>query len=367
MLDLHARRTPAIPPVPSEPRVATRRGPDAWAAKAADRLRSAAEGLALGWLGDSAVDQLAGVAAVAREPDEVRVALVRLACLASGADRAELVTDADGRAARRLASWPGPPASAHAPQPGSGPRGPLARPSGRGPRDRAAAATLQLPLRAGDATFGTLRLTSSRRRSWPDRVVRRLATLCALAAAAERGLAAQARPEADPASMIDPEVGPRGSTLLGAFLGFALAQARRRAEPVALMDVAVDRLPALNELLGGGLAAEAVARVARAIKATVRASDVVVRLEDGRLAVILPNASAEAAARVAEAVRAAIRRAGTPSETMPALTASIGVATFPDHAHDVATLRAGASSALTRAKAGGHDRSAMPASHGSIP
>ena len=60
--------------------------------------------------------------------------------------------------------------------------------------------------------------------------------------------------------------------------------------------------------------------------------------------------------KVAEAVRAAIARAGASSTTMPTLTASIGVATYPDHAHDVTTLRAAASSTLTRARAQGHDR-----------
>jgi len=148
--------------------------------------------------------------------------------------------------------------------------------------------------------------------------------------------------------------------MLGAFLGFAQAQARRRVEPLSLLDVAVDRLSALRELLGDELAESAIDRAARAIKATVRASDVVVRLEDGRLVVILPNASAENAARVAEAVRIAIARAGAASATMPTLTASVGVASYPDHAHDVAALRAAASAALTRARAMGYDRVARP-------
>ena len=44
------------------------------------------------------------------------------------------------------------------------------------------------------------------------------------------------------------------------------------------------------------------------------------------------------------------------STTMPSLTASIGVATYPDHAHDVVTLRAAAASTLTRAREEGHNR-----------
>ena len=152
--------------------------------------------------------------------------------------------------------------------------------------------------------------------------------------------------------------------MLGAFLGFALAQAhRRRVEPLSLLDVAVDRLVPRS-------ASCSARKLADAAIAPVRPGDQVgrsgpptsiVRLEDGRLAVILPNASPENAAKVAEAVRSAIARAGSASANMPTLTASVGMACYPDHAHDVAALRAAASTALTRAKAMGYDRVARPA------
>ena len=122
------------------------------------------------------------------------------------------------------------------------------------------------------------------------------------------------------------------------------------------MEVAVDRLDSIRELLGDELAEAAIDRVSRAIKATVRASDVVTRLEAGRIAVLLPNASDENSLKIAESIRVAIARAEAASTTMPSLTASIAVATYPDHAHDVATLRAAASSTLTKAREQGHNR-----------
>jgi len=48
----------------------------------------------------------AEMAAQAREPEEVRVELVRLAWSISGAAKAEIYSDREGRAARRLACWP---------------------------------------------------------------------------------------------------------------------------------------------------------------------------------------------------------------------------------------------------------------------
>ncbi len=335
---------PLDPPGPPRNPWKARRG---WIAA---RLRSLAGPLARRPSDGSAVDRFAGLVALARDPEEVRVELVRLAAEITGAARVELFGDRNGRNPRRLACWPAFLPAEMTREPHSSPRGPIAGPVARAIRERPGPLTLQLPLRAGDAPIGTLRLTAKGRRPWSGRVIRTLGTLCAIASAAERGLARPA--ESGPDARQDPQ----GSTALDAFLAFAHAQARRRHEPLSLLEAAVDRLDSIRELLGEELAEAAIERVSRAIRATVRASDVVARLEDGRLAVLLPNASPENALKVAEAVRAAIARAGASSTTMPTLTASIGVATYPNQAHDVTTLRAAASATLTRARSQGHDR-----------
>jgi diguanylate cyclase (GGDEF)-like protein len=332
-----------------------------WGDRAVAWLRSAGDVLVRVVSGERVVERFAQLSATAREPEEVRVELVRLAWEVSGAARVEMFGVREGgQPARRLACWPPTVPLEATPEARSSPRGPIAGTVARLIKERPAPLVLQIPLKAGDSTFGTLRLTAPGRRPWPARAIRRLGTLCAIASAAERGLGRPSRGDADPTH--DPGQGPHGSTILAAFLSFAQAQARRRHESLSLLEVAVDRIDSIRELLGDELAEAAVERVSRAIRATIRASDVAARLEDGRIAVLLPNASAENALRVAEAVRSAIARAGSASTTMPSLTASIGVATYPDHAHDVATLRAAASSTLTRAREQGHDRiaSAIP-------
>lgn len=328
--------------------------PSPWPGRVAAWLRSAAGRLGGG---ESAVDRLAGLAASAREPEEVRVALVRLAWEVSRAAKVELFGDRDGKPGRRLACWPPCSTADASAEARSIPRGPLAGPGRDTLKARPPSTTLQVPLKAADSGFGTLRLTRSGPGVWSPRVVRRLASLCAVASTAERGLARPSRGDFDPS--YDPGRGPHGSSILTAFLSFAQAQARRRHESLSLLEVSVDRLDSIRELLGEELAEAAIERVTRAIRSTVRGSDVVARLEEGRIAVLLPNASAENAMNVAESVRLAIARAGSASTTIPSLTASIGLATYPEHAHDVATLRAAASSTLTRAREQGHNQIAV--------
>jgi diguanylate cyclase (GGDEF)-like protein len=74
--------------------------------------------------------------------------------------------------------------------------------------------------------------------------------------------------------------------------------------------------------------------------------------------VILPYASLEDTARRAEGLRAAIARLKLQHQGTPLgqVTASLGVAGFPHHGEDEATLFAAADAALYRAKGNGRDR-----------
>ena len=245
------------------------------------------------------------------------------------------------------------------PRPGRAPGGRSPGRSPGRPGSRPAPLTLQLPLKAGDSTFGTLRLTAPGRRPWPARVGPPARAPSAPSPPPPSG-PWPARPGASPSPGFDPELGPAGlddpRRLPGLRPGPGPAEAR-----AALAPGGGGRPPRLDPRAARRRARRGGRRAGRPGDQgrPIRASDVVARLEDGRLAVLLPNASAENALKVAEAVRSAIARAGAASTTMPTLTASIGVATYPDHAHDVATLRAAASSTLTRAREQGHDRIAV--------
>ena len=97
-------------------------------------------------------------------------------------------------------------------------------------------------------------------------------------------------------------------------------------------------------------------RVARAVAATLREGDLVARASADRLAAVLPLAAAADALAVAEAVRRAIGEAGLAGAVPVPLTASIGVAGFPDDADGPEGLIAAAEEALGHARSQGRNR-----------
>ncbi len=127
-----------------------------------------------------------------------------------------------------------------------------------------------------------------------------------------------------------------------------LLRTQRGSTAVMVMDL--DRFKEVNDTLGhhaGDLLLQAAAgRVRRA----VRESDVVSRLGGDEFAVVLPRASRDTAAEVAERVRSALEERFSVSGATVDVEASIGIALYPDHAGDVATLLQRADIAMYKAK-----------------
>ncbi len=326
----------------------------AWVNRAAGWVRAAVEALAPPAWGDRVWGEFAAIVASAREPSEIDATLVRLAHQMSGARLVELYR---GRStdAVRITCWP--PSSDVGPALLAEEDDPSVAPSPRSP--------LRLTLRVGDCVQGTLRVIPEPGRRWSRRLVHRMTTLCVLAAAAERSLRAD-RP-VDPDAGLETIVALRDATFLNAVLPYAVAQAKRHREPLSLLCVGIDRLAAIHELHGPEVVRIAVQRVSDTIVKLIRASDVVARLEDDRMIVVLPISGVSDSLRVAEVVCSAIAAAGTATTTMPMLTASIGVACFPTHAQDIPSLIAAADDAMARAEHEGRNRVAVATSVAASP
>lgn len=123
-------------------------------------------------------------------------------------------------------------------------------------------------------------------------------------------------------------------------------------EPLSLLLLDIDHFKRLNDTLGHQAGDEVLIEVGAALTANCRAFDVAARYGGEEFAVILPGCPATDARELADR----IRRAATADVTCATITASAGVATYPDDAGGPEALVAAADAALYGAKHAGRDR-----------
>jgi diguanylate cyclase (GGDEF)-like protein len=140
-------------------------------------------------------------------------------------------------------------------------------------------------------------------------------------------------------------------------LEVALAHARRAGAPLAVLFLDLDRFKNVNDSLGHDQGDRLLVEAAARLKACVRASDTVSRQGGDEFLVVLPGIdSAQDAARVAEKLIEAIARPFLLGEAEFVLTASIGIACFPENGADAETLLRNADAAMYAAKEAGRNR-----------
>ena len=126
-----------------------------------------------------------------------------------------------------------------------------------------------------------------------------------------------------------------------------------RGGPVSLLVVDLDGLKRVVDRHGHLVGSRSIAAVGHAIGARLRPGDVAARFGGDEFVVILPATDSPAARAIAERLREGIAASRIQEQPEVRLTASVGVATFPDDARGAEELFRAADAAMFRVKQAG--------------
>ncbi|MES2160502.1 MAG: EAL domain-containing protein [Pseudomonadota bacterium] len=145
-------------------------------------------------------------------------------------------------------------------------------------------------------------------------------------------------------------------TLFFQTLGDAIALAQEKAWRIVVLFIALDRFKNINDSLGAALGDELLRQFSNRLVQCVRIRDTVGRMGGDEFALILTmTRDQQDAVHVANEVREALRLPFDLDGHPAALSASIGIAMYPDDATDPHTLVKYADTAMERAKQAGRD------------
>ena len=133
-----------------------------------------------------------------------------------------------------------------------------------------------------------------------------------------------------------------------------VAQSTRTGAPLSALVLDLDHFKALNDRHGHQAGDEVLESLGTALRHGVRAGDFAGRWGGEEFVILLPGTDHEGALRAAETMRASVDGLAVPG-VIAHITASLGVATLPDHALDGPSLIRAADRALYRAKAAGRN------------
>ena len=159
------------------------------------------------------------------------------------------------------------------------------------------------------------------------------------------------------AARTDPLTGLPNRVALHEALERELERAKPEERPTSMLLFDLDRFKRVNDRFGVAEGDRVVRRVATLLGESTRIMDVVARSGGEEFAIVLPETDQHRAFLFAEELLDRLRKDFSAPQIE--LTASVGVATSPGHADDLAGLMAAADGALHAAKALGRDRAVI--------
>jgi len=215
---------------------------------------------------------------------------------------------------------------------------------------------LVVTMRSGEHSLGALAIRSASAAVRYDDADRELLQYIA-AQVATAVIRKRHEIELEYSALHDPLTGLANRQLFNDRLARALARARRRGNQVALLFIDLDGFKQVNDQHGHATGDLLLREVAQRLQRCVRDSDTTGRIGGDEFVVVLEALAApDSAAVVAEKIRDTLAQRYAPSGHALHVSASIGIAVFPDHGDDAEQLMRLADAAMYAAKHGGRDR-----------
>ena len=220
---------------------------------------------------------------------------------------------------------------------------------------------LSVPLKLKDRTIGVLNLSDKDNLGiFSEADLHLLASFANLASLMiERAWTLEKSHKLEQLSVTDHLTGLYNRRFLRSRLEEELNRSARYGLPFTVIFIDLDFFKIYNDLCGHLAGDRALQKTADIIKSGVRDMDTVARYGGEEFCIILPGAEKSESVLVAERIRQGIEKEKFPNEgSLPfgRLTASFGIASFPQDGHTFTTLIHSADMALYRAKAEGRNR-----------
>jgi diguanylate cyclase (GGDEF)-like protein len=154
----------------------------------------------------------------------------------------------------------------------------------------------------------------------------------------------------------DPLTGVASARRFGDRLSVAIVHAQRHKQKLAVVQLGLDAFARVNERLGRSHGDDLLRSVALALESTLRQGDTIARATGDVFTVLLPGIKRdEDVTVIADKLRLALRSPFSLGGHDLLVTASLGIALFPDDGPDTDTLLQSATVAMKRAKEKGGD------------
>jgi diguanylate cyclase (GGDEF)-like protein/PAS domain S-box-containing protein len=159
-------------------------------------------------------------------------------------------------------------------------------------------------------------------------------------------------------SIRDPLTGLFNRRYLEESLNQELSRAQRQQHQIGVIMLDIDHFKRFNDSYGHDAGDYVLQTVGSLLKAHVRGFDIACRYGGEEMILVLPDSSLEIASKRAEEIREAIAKVSLThnGQVLGSLTASLGVASFPQHGSTGSSVITAADAALYRAKAAGRNQ-----------